>query len=130
MTLQGVRAEVSAPEVRVVQHEDRRPAHRNAVRPTGEALVEAMPDYLNNPLPEYPYIARQRHWQGVVWLLVDVSASGLVEDVDVERSCGHQVLDRAASRTVKRWEFTPATRAGLPVESRVRIPVRFSLKDS
>jgi len=89
-----------------------------------------MPNYRNNPLPEYPYIARQRHWEGVVWLLVDVSAKGLVDDVDVEQSCGHRVLDRAASRTVRRWEFTPATRAGMPVESQVRIPVRFSLEDS
>ncbi len=130
MALQGAGAVDSAQEVRVAQHKDRQSAHRNAVRPTGEALIKAMPDYLNNPLPEYPYIARQRHWQGVVWLLVDVSAAGLVDDVDVERSCGYRVLDRAASRTVKRWEFTPATRAGLPVESQVRIPIRFSLEDS
>ena len=89
-----------------------------------------MPNYRNNPLPEYPYIARQRHWEGVVWLLVDVSAKGLVDDVDLESSSGYRVLDRAASRAVKRWEFTPATRAGLPVDSQVRIPVRFSLEDS
>ena len=62
-----------------------------------------------------------------MWLVVDVAANGSVEGVEVERSCGYRVLDRAASRTVKDWEFTPATRAGLPVESRVRIPVRFSL---
>jgi len=134
-TLSGPTEEVASigtysQETRVAQHDDSQPAHRTAARPTGEALIEAMPDYLNNPLPEYPYIARQRHWQGVVWLLVDVSALGLVDDVDVERSCGYRVLDRAASRTVKRWEFTPATRAGLPVESQVRIPVRFSLEDS
>jgi protein TonB len=93
-------------------------------------LIEAMPNYRNNPLPEYPYIARQRHWQGVVWLLVDVSSKGLVVDVDLESSSGYRVLDRAARRAVKRWQFTPATRAGLPVDSQVRIPVRFSLEDS
>ena len=130
MALQGQGAEGPVPGSRVAQPGDHRPARRDAARPTGEALTEALPDYLNNPLPEYPYIARQRHWEGVVWLLVDVSAQGLVDDIDVERSCGYRVLDRAASRTVKRWEFTPATRAGLPVESRVRIPVRFNLKDS
>ncbi len=97
---------------------------------TGGVLIEAMPNYRNNPLPEYPYIARQRHWEGVVWLLVDVSAKGLVDDVDLESSSGYRVLDRAARRAVKRWEFAPATRAGLQVESQVRIPVRFSLEDS
>lgn len=110
--------------------EDNQPADRKTSGQTDDALVEAMPKYRNNPLPEYPYIARQRHWEGVVWLLVDVSAKGLVDDVDVERSCGHRILDRVARKTVKRWEFTPATRAGLPVESQIRIPVRFSLEDS
>ena len=109
---------------------DNQPVDQNTPGQTDGALIEAMPNYRNNPLPEYPYIARKRHWQGVVWLLVDVSSKGLVDDVDLESSCGYRVLDRAASRAVKRWEFTPATRAGLPVDSQVRIPVRFSLEDS
>ena len=102
----------------------------NPARPMGGELTEAMPNYRSNPLPEYPYIARQRRWQGVVWLLVDVSAKGLVDDVALVQSCGYRVLDRAAIKAVKSWEFSPATRAGLPVESQVRIPVRFSLEDS
>jgi len=93
-------------------------------------LTDAIPNYSSNPLPEYPAMARQKHWQGVVWLLVDVSVEGLVEDLRIEQSCGHRILDRAARRTVKRWRFTPARRAGLPVASQVRIPVRFRLEDS
>ena len=53
----------------------------------------------------------------------------LVDDLRVEQSCGHRVLDRAASRTVRRWQFSPAKRAGLPVSSQARIPVRFRLED-
>lgn len=94
-----------------------------------QSLVEAVPNYRSNPLPEYPYVARQKHWEGVVWLLVDVSAEGLVDDLRVEQSCGHRVLDRTASRTVRRWQFSPAKRAGLAVSSQVRIPVRFHLED-
>ena len=93
------------------------------------SLVEAIPHYRINPLPEYPRLARKKHWEGVVWLLVDVSADGFVEDLEVEKACGHKVLDRAAERTVKRWQFSPATRGGLPVSSQVRIPVRFRLED-
>ncbi len=93
------------------------------------SLVEAIPHYRSNPLPEYPRLARKKHWEGVVWLLVDVSADGSVEELDVEKTCGHKVLDRAAKRTVKRWQFSPATRGGLPVSSQVRIPVRFRLED-
>lgn len=123
-------ADVAVQEVHVAQNADSQASDHNVAGTTGGSLIEAMPNYRNNPLPDYPYIARQRHWQGVVWLLVDVSAKGLVDDVDMESSSGYRVLDRAASRAVKRWEFTPATRAGLPVDSQVRIPVRFSLEDS
>jgi protein TonB len=94
------------------------------------ALVAAVPSYSSNPLPEYPFLARRKHWQGVVWLLVDVSRDGLVEGLRVEQSCGHGILDRAASRTVRRWRFIPARRAGQPTASQVRIPVRFQLEDS
>jgi protein TonB len=93
------------------------------------SLVEAIPHYRSNPLPEYPRLARKKHWQGVVWLLVDVSVDGSVDDLEIEKTCGHKVLDRAAQRTVKRWQFSPATRGGLPVSSQVRIPVRFRLED-
>lgn len=127
--------DVPVQEARGVQTDGRvlpesKPATSQAGNPHGGALTEAMPDYRNNPLPEYPLIARKRHWQGVVWLLVDVSEQGLVDDVDLEQSCGYQVLDRAASKAVQSWEFAPAQRAGLPVASQVRIPVRFSLEGS
>lgn len=94
-----------------------------------QSLVEAVPNYRSNPLPEYPYLARQKHWEGVVWLLVDVATDGSVDDLRVEKSCGHRILDRTARRTVSRWQFSPATRAGLAVTSQVRIPIRFRLDD-
>jgi protein TonB len=94
-----------------------------------QALTEATPDYSSNPLPKYPRLARQKHWEGVVWLMVDVSAAGLVDDLRIEQSCGHRVLDRAAHRAVSRWRFSPAKRDGLPVSSQVRIPVRFLLEE-
>lgn len=92
--------------------------------------IDAVPDYRSNPLPEYPYLARQKRWEGVVWLLVDVSATGSVDGLQIEQSCGHRVLDRAATRTVRRWQFSPATRAGIPVSSQVRLPIRFQLKEN
>ena len=94
-----------------------------------QVLTEATPDYSSNPLPKYPRLARQKHWEGVVWLMVDVSAAGLVDDLRIEQSCGHRVLDRAAHRAVSRWRFSPAKRDGLPVSSQVRIPVRFLLEE-
>lgn len=94
------------------------------------AIVEAVPSYSSNPLPEYPYLARQRHWEGVVWLLVDVAADGSVDDLHIEQSSGYKILDRSALRAVKRWRFSPGTRGGLPVASKAKIPVRFQLEGS
>lgn len=93
------------------------------------SLVEAVPRNRSNPLPGYPRLARRNHWQGVVWLLVEVSSAGMVEGLHVEESSGYKLLDRAAARTVRRWQFSPATRGGLAVSSQVRIPVRFRLED-
>ena len=37
---------------------------------------------------------------------------------------------RAAIEAVKRWRFIPASRAGIPVDHRVHIPIRFRLSRS
>lgn len=91
--------------------------------------TDAKPRYRSNPLPKYPYLARQRHWEGLVWLLVTVSTEGRVADLRVAESSGYGVLDRSALKTVRRWRFSPARRAGIPVESQVKVPVKFRLED-
>ncbi|HKL24785.1 MAG TPA: energy transducer TonB [Desulfuromonadales bacterium] len=97
--------------------------------PTDADFIDARPRYRSNPLPEYPYLARQRHWQGEVWLMVTVSAAGRVEELEVAESSGYGVLDKAALKSVRRWRFFPAEKAGLRVASQVRVPVRFKLRD-
>lgn len=108
---------------------DDTPGSGRAAPAASRDLTEATPNYRSNPPPTYPAMARQKRWQGVVWLLVDVSAAGLVDELRVEQGSGHAVLDRAASRSVRRWRFTPAMQRGVPVPSQVRIPVRFRLED-
>ena len=58
-----------------------------------------------------------------------VSAAGELEGVSLERSSGHEVLDRSALDGVKRWRFIPATRGGVPVPCEVSIPVAFRLTE-
>lgn len=96
--------------------------------PHKESLTAAIPKKTGNPLPEYPLIAREKNWQGVVWLLVDVSDRGEVVNLVVEKSCGYRALDRSALQAVRQWQFTPAHNIGVPVKSQVRIPVRFQLE--
>jgi protein TonB len=93
----------------------------------GGQLILARPRYASNPTPEYPRLARQNRWEGVVYLRAAISAAGEVETVVVENSSGHQILDNSAVGEVRRWRFVPARRGDLRVPCEVRIPVAFQL---
>lgn len=86
-------------------------------------------NYAHNPKPEYPAVARSRGWQGKVLLRVKVSAEGLSDDVSVEQSSGHDILDESAVEAVKKWRFIPAKRGDTPVASSVIVPIDFKLRN-
>lgn len=85
--------------------------------------------YRSNPKPDYPEEARRQHQEGVVVLSVEVSTEGRPTDISLKRSSGYDMLDQAAIQAVRRWTFDPARVASFPVESRVDVPIRFSLSD-
>lgn len=99
-----------------------------ASSPPVQAVREARPMYRENPKPEYPRLARRRAYQGTVLLEVLVDQEGRVVDLRVFTSSGHQVLDRAAMKSVKTWLFEPGMRGDQRVAMWVRIPIRFQLK--
>lgn len=85
-------------------------------------------DYLKNPPPPYPAIARRMGEQGKVILRVAVSAHGTAESVEVRTSSGSPRLDEAAVNTVRHWKFVPARRGDSPVASWVLVPINFKLE--
>lgn len=97
----------------------------------GESLVAA--DYahasLGNQPPRYPRRARRDGLEGRVVLSARVSAAGRIVGLEVVRSSGHEILDRAAVRAVNRWTVRPARQGSKPVPSEVRIPILFRLTD-
>jgi len=98
-----------------------------------DSLVPAFdspPGYMYNPKPRYPRDARRRGEEGNVMLLVDVLPNGRVDEISVESSSGHRLLDDAAVKAVRRWRFEPAKKTGRPVRAQVRIPVEFNLRDN
>jgi protein TonB len=105
--------------------EEPQPGDSNETRAAVE--VESIPDPSNSPRPEYPRKALVRRWEGTTILLVEISAEGRPIHVSVAESSGHAILDEAALAGVRTWRFVPAQRAGTPVASAVRIPVRFHL---
>ncbi len=86
--------------------------------------------YLKNPKPTYPALAQRRSMQGIVLLLVEVSINGKPTRVSVKKGSGYAILDKAALRAVRKWEFAPAKRGGNPVAASIEVPIRFILNDA
>lgn len=89
--------------------------------------ASANADYLNNPAPVYPRMARQRQWEGRVLLRVFVTAEGNCGELSVQHSSGHDVLDEAALEAVKQWRFVPGKRGDTAIGSWVNVPIEFKL---
>lgn len=89
--------------------------------------ILAHPAYRKNPEPVYPLVARRRRQEGMVLLAVTVSAQGKAAMVELKQTSGFPLLDEAALQTIRDWEFEPARRGGLPVDSQIEVPVRYQL---
>lgn len=99
-----------------------------ATAPVVDTEPDYKADYLHNPRPPYPMVARRMSWEGKVILNVEVLAEGACGAVNVFRSSGHDVLDNAAMATVKTWRFIPAKKAGRAFTQWFKVPINFSLE--
>ncbi|MCA9122940.1 MAG: energy transducer TonB [Planctomycetaceae bacterium] len=113
------------------RHEPRPPDTTLAVIQTPEAVGtdRTAPSFTSSPPPTYPAVAIQNRWEGTVLLRVQISASGMVDEVEVAKSSGYPVLDGAAVNAVRRWSGSPATSNGRDVATIELLPVRFTLRD-
>ena len=104
------------------------------MQPSSPVVLDAEPDYradyLANPRPPYPLVARRMGYHGRVVLNVEVLAEGRAGQVLLQQSCGHDILDNAALQTVRSWKFQPALHLGQPVTQWFLVPIKFSLEDS
>lgn len=93
--------------------------------------VREEPTIEHRPKPRYPAIARRRGYEGEVLLLVHVQSDGRVGAVTITRSSGHDVLDRAAARTVReQWRFRAGSIDARPAAFWIEVPIEFRLTDS
>jgi len=86
-------------------------------------------DYLHNPKPTYPLIARRLRLEGTTIVRVLVSPAGKAEIVQLATSSGSSVLDQAALNAVQGWLFVPARQGDQPVPAWVDVPIRFRLTE-
>lgn len=77
----------------------------------------------------YPRVATQQRMEGTVILRVLVGADGVPQDIQIDKSSGHLVLDRAARDAVMKWRFEPGTRNGVPFAAYGLVPIAFKLSE-
>jgi len=90
-------------------------------------IIRTQPKYAENPKPLYPLEARKKGYEGEVVLRVEVLSNGRVNQVEVKKSSGYELLDRSALHTVKGWKFIPAKKGESPIPLWVNIPIKFTL---
>lgn len=101
--------------------------------PSAGGIAGAVADDLpvrreTNAPPSYPPEALRDGIQGRVVLRVAVLKSGTVGAAVVAKTSGDERLDRAALEAVRRWTFTPARRAGAPIDFELLVPVNFRIR--
>jgi periplasmic protein TonB len=84
------------------------------------------PKEIYAPEPEYSEEARKVKQMGVVVLRLVVGSDGNPRDIQVVRTLGLG-LDEKAIEAVKKWRFEPAKKDGKPVAVAVNIEVNFHL---
>jgi len=90
----------------------------------------AIPLYHLIPKPPYPSRSLDLGEEGTVIIVILVGTDGKVKEAELSKSSGYSLLDGSALATVKeKWQFKPGTRNGKPIESRVRVPIKFSISD-
>jgi protein TonB len=101
------------------------PAAAPAAPPVPVTAARFDADYLQNPPPAYPAMARRLREEGRVLLLVRVSPQGHAESVQVRQSSGFERLDEAALAAVRQWRFVAARRGDEAIAASVLVPLVF-----
>ena len=88
------------------QKENSRAGNQSKAKLAG-TQVDQMPRKLaGNAAPEYPADAYRNGDEGLVYLLVEIGATGTVSKVTVYRTSGFASLDEAARKAVIQWKKT------------------------
>lgn len=89
-------------------------------------LLDTAPKPIRQVAPRYPDELARSGVQGRVELSFVVDREGKVRDVSVALS-SNPAFEAPAMEAIAQWEFEPGAIDGRPVETRMRLPMRFSL---
>lgn len=83
--------------------------HPTAVMARGKGKPHVCLDY-------YPKSAMQAGIQGRTTIAFTITSEGATKDVRITRSSGSDILDDAAVKCAKEWQYAPAMENGKPIE--------------
>lgn len=97
--------------------------------PDASGAPDVLPSEVHSPFPAYPPELLARRIQATVVLRLKIAADGTVAEATVHRTSGFPAMDQAALAGVKSWKFKPALKNGKQVETTVRKPFTFEIRD-
>jgi TonB family protein len=77
----------------------------------------------------YPIFAQENGYTGIAKVIVSISKAGEVEKVQVYRTSGYDILDKAAEDYCKQLVFNPAVSNGNNVSAKITWQIDFNISD-
>lgn len=122
-------ASLAPPDPRDSTGESAAPGQRRAEGAASDDIIITTPRFRAKPRPPvYPNRARDLAQEGVAMVRVKLDPLGNAAEVTLLESSGYALLDHAAIRAARGWQFEPERRGGRPVIAWVHIPVHFALR--
>jgi protein TonB len=87
--------------------------------------VDTSPVAKTRAQPAYPEFARRMRYSGTVVLRILVDETGSVTEAAPADDSARQDFLAAAIRAVRTWTYSPATKNGVPVKTRVTVRIAF-----
>ncbi|MBC7853001.1 MAG: energy transducer TonB [Pirellulaceae bacterium] len=106
-----------------------RQANATVSSPQASGAPDVLPSETYNPFPAYPPALLARRIQATVILRLRIAADGRLAEATVHRTSGYEAMDQAALAGVRYWKFKPAIKNGKQVETVVRKPFTFVIRE-
>ena len=93
----------------------------------GSDEVDAAPQPISCPRPQFPYRAKMRGVSGEVRVAFTVLENGMVENAEVIAVEPSGFFKEAALDAIRKWHFSPGKKQGKPVRTRLKTTIEFKL---
>ena len=81
----------------------------------------------NKEMPIYPKRSLKLGQEGIVYLKILISESGVSEQIEFLKKSQYPLLNKSAINAVKKWQFKPVIIGGKAVKSWVEVPIELKI---